>query len=69
MSYRKNTGKSPNIKFDISSFERVEQFEYLGTFATNQNSSPEKIKSTLKSGNASYHSVQNLGVPVCYPKI
>jgi len=33
---------------------------YLGTTLTNQNSIQEEIKSRLKSGNACYHSVQNL---------
>ena len=33
---------------------------YLGTTLTNQNSIPEEIKSRLRSGNACYHSVQNL---------
>ena len=32
----------------------------MGTTLTNQNSIPEEIKSRLKSGNACYHSVQNL---------
>ena len=35
-------------------------FIYLGTNLTNQNSIQEEIKSSLKSGNACYHSVQNL---------
>ena len=50
----------PNIKIDNSSFERVEQFKHLGKTITNQNSNHEEIKSRLKSGNACYHSVQNL---------
>ena len=35
-------------------------FNYLGTTLTNQNSIVEEIKSRLRSGNACYHSVQNL---------
>jgi len=38
----------------------VEEFKYLGTTLTNQNSIAEEIKSRLKSGNACYNSVQNL---------
>jgi len=48
------------MKLDNSSFERVEEFKYLGTTLTNQNSIQEEIKSIMKSGNACYHSVQNL---------
>jgi len=38
----------------------VEEFKYLGTTLTNQNSIQEDIQSRLKSGNACYHSLQNL---------
>jgi len=38
----------------------VEEFRYLGTTLTNQNSLQEEIKSRLKSGNACYYSVQSL---------
>jgi len=48
------------MKIDNSSCERVEEFKYLGTTLTNQNSIQEEIKSRLNSGNACYHSVQNL---------
>jgi len=48
------------MKIDNSFFERVEELKYLGTTLTNQNSIQEEIKSRLKSGNACYHSVQNL---------
>ena len=48
------------MKIDNSSIERVEEFKYLGTNLTNQSSVEKEIKSRLKSGNASYHSVQNL---------
>jgi len=47
------------MKTDNSSFERVEEFKYLGTTLTNKNSIQEEIKNRLKSGNACYHSVQN----------
>jgi len=48
------------VRFDNSTFERVEGFKYLGTTLTNQNSIAEEIKTRLRSGNACYHSVQNL---------
>ena len=38
----------------------MEQFKYLGTTLTHQNSIQEEIKSRWKSGNACCHSVQNL---------
>jgi hypothetical protein len=43
------------MKTDNSSFERAEEFKYLGTTLTNQNSIQEQIKSRLKSGNDCYH--------------
>jgi len=38
----------------------VEEFEYLGTTLTDQNSMQKEIKSRLKSGNVCFHSVQYL---------
>jgi hypothetical protein len=38
----------------------VSQFKYLRTTVTNQNLIQEEIKRRLNSGNACYHSVQNL---------
>ena len=57
MSRDQNSGLSHNLKIDNISFERVEEFKYLRTTLTNQNSIQEEIKSRLKSGNACYHSV------------
>jgi len=57
MSRDQDAGRSHSMKIDNSSFERVEEFKYLGTALTNQNSIQEEIKSRLKSGNACYHSV------------
>jgi len=60
MSRNQNAGRSYNIKNDNRSCGRVEEFQYLRTNLTNQNSILEKIKRRLKSRNACYHSVQNL---------
>jgi len=46
----------------------MEEFKYLETTLTNQNSIQEEIKSRLKSGNSCHHSVQNFCLPVCYEK-
>ena len=60
MSRDQNAGEIQRLRMDNITFERVEEFKYLGTNLTNQNSIAEEIKSRLRSGNASYHSVQNL---------
>jgi hypothetical protein len=60
ISRDKNAGRSHSMKTDNSSIERVEEFKYLGTTLTDQNSILEEIKNRLKLGNACYHSVQNL---------
>ena len=60
VSRDQNAGQINSMKFDNSSIERVEEFKYLGTTITNQNSIQEEIKCRLKLGNACYCSVQNL---------
>ena len=60
MSRDQNAGRNHSVRTDNSTFERVEEFKYLGITFTYQNSIPEEIKSRLRSGNACYHSVQNL---------
>ena len=47
-----NAGLIHSMRIDNSTFDRVEDFKYLGTTLTNQNSIAEEIKSRLKSGNA-----------------
>jgi hypothetical protein len=60
MSRNQNARQNHNIKIDNKPFEMVEQFKYLETTLTNQNSIQEEIKSRLNSGNAYHHSVQDL---------
>ena len=60
MSRDQNEGRIHSVRNDNSTFERVEEFKYLGTTLTNQSYIAEEIKSRLKSGNSCYHSVQNL---------
>jgi hypothetical protein len=60
MSRDQNAGHNHNIKIDNKSFERMEEFKYLGANLTNRNSIHEEIKSRLKRGNACYHSVRIL---------
>jgi hypothetical protein len=60
VSGEQNTGQIHSMKIDNSSFEKVEEFKYLGSTLTNQNSIQEEFQSRLNSRNACYHSVQNL---------
>jgi len=60
MSRDQKAGRIHSVRIDNSAFERVEEFKYFGTTLINQNSIAEEINSRLRSGNACYHSVQNL---------
>jgi len=60
MSRDQTARQSHSMKIDNSSIERMEEFKYLGTTLTFKNSIQEEVKNRLKSGNACYHSVQNL---------
>ena len=60
MSRDQNAGLIQSVRIDNSTFERVEEFKYLEKTLTIQNSIREEIKRRLWSGNACYHSVQNL---------
>ena len=69
LSRDQNAGRSHSMKTDNSSFERVEEFMYLGTTLTDQNSIQKEIKSSLKSRNASYIRCRIFCLTVCYPEI
>jgi len=60
MSRDQNAGRIHSVRTDNGTFERAEEFKYLGTTLTIQNSIQEEIKSRLRSGNPCCHSVQNL---------
>ena len=60
MSRDQNAGRIHSVRMNNSTFERVEEFKYLGTTLTNQNAIQEELKSRLKSGNTCCHSVHNL---------
>jgi len=60
MSLDQNARRIHSVRIDNSTFERVEEFKYLGTTLTNHNSIADDIKSRLRSGSACCHSVQNL---------
>jgi hypothetical protein len=60
VSWDQNEGQNREINIGNRSFENVSQFKYLGMTVTNQNLIQEEIKRRLNSGNACYHSVQNL---------
>jgi hypothetical protein len=45
MSRDQNAGRIHSVRIDNSTFESVEEFKYLGTTLTNQNSIAEEIKS------------------------
>jgi len=55
-----NAGRSHNMKTEYVSIENFEDFGYLGTKLTYQNSIQKVIKSRFSSGNVCYLSVQNL---------
>jgi hypothetical protein len=66
ISRDQNAGRNHNMKVDNSSFEIVEEFEYLGKKIAHQNSIEEEIKISLKSGKACYYWLQ---IPICLPKM
>jgi hypothetical protein len=60
LSRHQNVVRNRDIKIANRSFGNVSQFKYLGKTAINENLIREEIKRRFNSGNACYHSVQNL---------
>jgi hypothetical protein len=60
MSCCQSADQNRDIKIADRSFENVSLLQYLRTTLTNRNFIREEIKRRLNSGNACYHSVQNL---------
>jgi hypothetical protein len=60
VSRNQNAGQTREIIKRGKRFEKLSQFKYLGARVTNQNLIQEEIKGSSNSGNACYHSVQNL---------
>jgi hypothetical protein len=60
VSCHQNSGQNRNIRTANDSFENVAKFKYFGMTITNQNDIHDEIESRLDSGNAYYHSAQNL---------
>jgi hypothetical protein len=52
ISRDQNAGQDDSVKTDNISIDKVEEFKYLGTTLTDQNSIQEEIKSRWKLGNA-----------------
>jgi hypothetical protein len=60
LSSQQYARQNHNLPIHNKSFKNVTKFKCLRTTATNQNWTNEEIKSRLNSGNACYHSVQNI---------
>jgi hypothetical protein len=60
VSREQSVGQNHSIKTGSKSFKNVAKFKYLATTLRNRNCVHEESKIKLKSGNVSYHLVQNL---------
>ena len=69
VSRDQNAGRIHSMKMDNSPIERGEEFKYLVTTLTNDNSIQEEIKSRLKLGMLAITRCRIFCLPVCYPKL
>ena len=68
MSRDQNAGRNHSVRIDDSTFERVDEFKYLGTTLTNQNSIQEEIQSRLIQEMLAIIRCRVFCLPGCYPK-
>ena len=61
--------ESQYIRIDNSSFEKLEDFKYLGTTLTKQNSIQEEISAARSQGMLAIIRCRIFCLPVCYPKL
>jgi hypothetical protein len=60
MSSHPNSGQNQNIGRTNELSVYAANFKFLGTILANQNDIHDEIKSRINSGNACYHTLQNL---------
>jgi hypothetical protein len=60
VSSYQNADQNQDIKIANRPFKHISYFKYLGMTVTNQNLIQKEIRRRMSSGNACYHSLQNL---------
>ena len=59
-SRQQNIVQNQNIVIENLSFEKVQNFKYLGVTVTNTNDIREEIKRRINMGNACYYSLEKI---------
>ena len=67
-SHQQNIVQNQNIVIENLSFEKVENFKYLGVMVTNTNDIHEEIKRRINMGNACYYSLEKILSSHCFPR-
>jgi len=69
MSRDQNAGRIHSVRIDNSTFERVEEFKYLGTTLTNQILLRKKLRADCGQEMLAIIWCRTFCLPGCYPKI
>jgi hypothetical protein len=69
MSRDQNAGRIDSVRIDNSTFERVEEFKYLGTTLINQNLLRKKLRADWDQEVLAIIRCRIFCLPGCYPKI